>query len=310
MIALAGLAVSGCTFPTFYPYAPRDGRIALDYVVDETKVIAVRAYPPRAPAGTPRTVEALVVAPGGTRRDVEVAFSVCGLSTADAVGVTDLRCFENDALVDALGTGNPIAWDVPSVAFDGCVPYDQVGSWNEPFPGELCQSVVPVLAVATAPDGSVASGANYVSIPVSEVPEHLYIDTDTGVYEMDVEVVTAVGSAADPTLPVTITASGPATPGTVVELEVTIEDPHYNRVAWWVDGGTLDQSGRTLIDRGPDAPGHAFNRWAIPADAPATLTVWVVLTEWQSPFGGEVPEPAAVRTSQPAWAELTLEVSR
>lgn len=281
--------------------------MALDTRVDRPMVLAVRATPPLAPAGTPRVLESLVVDPHGTIDDAEVRYSTCGLSEAVSVGVTDLRCFENPDLVTRLGRGEPGAWDVPPIEFRGCIPFDEVSGWLE-MPGTLCTSIVPVLAVATTAGGEV-QGANYVAIPASEVPEVIQVaeEGERDVTEVPTNQMQPVGSFGDPALTVTLTADGPAVPGGLVELEVTLEDPHYNRVAWWVTGGTLDQTGRTLVTHTPDGLGHAYNRWTLPDDPDGPLTVWVVLTEWFESWG-VIPDVAVVAVSQPAWAELTLEV--
>jgi hypothetical protein len=299
---------AACRFPTFEPVFEQYGMIAQDYRVDRLQVLAVHAQPPLAVAGTPRTVEALVVAPGGTRHDARVVFSVCGLLDVGSVGVSDLRCFENDALVDRIGAGNPVAWDVPDISFPECVPFDVLGTPDRD-PGENCVSVVPVLAIATGSNGAVAAGANTVVVPAMEVPETVSHQwSDTGAVDEDpVTGFTAVTSLADPSLPVTLTASGDVRPGARVDLEVTLEDTHYNHVAWWVDGGKLDQSGRTVVVRPPDDPlGHAYNRLIVP-DGAARVTVWVVLTEWFDVYE-DPPNPSNMPVSQPAWTELTLEV--
>jgi hypothetical protein len=281
--------------------------MSLDYTVDRMQVIAVRATPPNAPAGTTRTLESLVVDPSGTLEDAAIAYSACGLSETLAVGITDLRCFENPDLVADCGEGDPGTWDVPSIEFRGCIPFDEVTEGGFDMPGTNCASVVPLLATATRDDGEVALGANHVAIAVSEVPEFVRIGIEYGgeteYEEIPTEQIAPVGSRANPLLPVTLTADGT---GPEVELEVTLEDPHYNRVAWWVTGGTLDQSGRTLISRDEDGIGHAWNRWILPDEHDGPLKVWVVLTEWYEPYG-EIPNPVSIPISQPAWAELTLE---
>lgn len=309
MIALP-LVLAGCALPNFDQEFDQYGLIAQDYTVDRLQVLAVRASPPLALPGTPRTVEALVVAPGGTRTDATVTFSVCGLLEVGAVGVSDLRCFENPDLVDAIGEGNPRTWDVPQVSFPECVPFDAVGGFG-PDPGDSCASVVPLLARAETADGQVATGANSVVVPAEEVPEQVsYLWSDTGLPELEPTVnSTVITSFADPTLPVTVTASGLMRPGSEVTLVATVEDRYYNHVAWWVDAGTLTQSGRTLIVE--DVFGHrrAHNTLVLPKEAPDTVMVWIVANDWFASYS-DPPSPSHMPVAQPAWAEVTIEVAR
>ncbi|MEZ4238213.1 MAG: hypothetical protein R3F59_19100 [Myxococcota bacterium] len=138
------------------------------------------------------------------------------------------------------------------------------------------------------------------------MPDTVLLDYGDGPEEMRTDLTTAITSLADPTLPVTITG-GPARPGERIDLEVTIAERRYNHVAWWIDGRDLDQGGRTLVGIDEDGVGHAFNRWIAP-EAPGTYTVWVVVTEWFDSYA-DPPDPSHLPMSQPAWAELALEVT-
>ena len=283
------LALVGCFTLVDDDNQSRFGQLSSDYLVTGTRAVAVRAWPPAAPAGSPRTAEVLVLGPSPE----EVRFDVCGLAPDVATEIVGLACFGIPEEVDRIGVGNPVRWDVPDASYEDCVPFDttDTGEW----PGAWCTSLVPLRATVTTGDGEVSQVANMVVVPDREVP------TDAPGFVVQ----------PDPTLPVTLEVQGEVEAGAEVELLVRFEERGYELAVWWVTAGELLEFGRTRVDLADPVEGRAYNRLRIPADHHGPLQVAVVLQRTDLDDGwvdNDLADDAQRPTTQPGWALTTLEV--
>lgn len=270
---------------------PRFGQLSSDYLVTSTRVLAVRAWPPDAPAGSPRTVEALVLGPEPID---SVRFEVCGLDPDVATRLTDLSCFGIPEEVAEVGVGNPVTWEVPEAHYEDCVPFDTLDTGV--YPGAWCTSQVPLMATVTDATGVVARAANLVVVPDREVPE---------------DAPTFFGIQPDPTLPVALEVSGEVVAGAVVDLRVRFAERGYDLAAWWVTAGELLEFGRTGVDASDPYEMNAYNRLRIPDDHHGPLRIAVVVegTELNDYWvDNDLADDVYHLTTQPGWATLTLEV--
>ncbi|MCB9678646.1 MAG: hypothetical protein H6737_26320 [Alphaproteobacteria bacterium] len=224
------------------------GNRALDYHLDRTRVLAVRATPIGAIAGEPRTIEALVMGPHAVER---LDVSACGLRDDSLTYIWGMECFSNEELVTPLGDALPLVWETPDLSALPC-GQDTADTGFEPY--NECEIQIPVLVRAhTAED--IGYGGVYVHMWTREA-------RSTGVER--------------PEPPHALEVVGEARPGAEVELVWRIGPSRYDYFQWWIDAGTLRSTGRTGLYVDSPQGNETRNRLVIPDDFTGTLRVAVV----------------------------------
>jgi hypothetical protein len=247
---------------------------ALDYQVDRPRVIGVSIDPPVLAHGLPVTVDALIVAPLGWGAPT-VDLSLCGLRDDIPVDVYNLGCFSQPDLVTPIGDALPLRWEPPDLSGVDC--------GGEP----ACVSQVPLLVHATwadEPEGSVPT----------EAYGELQVFLATQAADPDAELPTSLVDA-----PRTLTVRGDTRPGAEVTLDYRISARPDGNFRWFVDGGTLLDTGRTTVLRFDAGDALTQNRLQIPADWSGPLRVFVVTQSMAAQMG---------LAGDQTWTSVTLEV--
>lgn len=254
-----------CTFAlgcVLFPYEDPLVYQSLDYRVDRPRVLALDVSPPTLVSGVPVTLDALVMDP--TRSTpTDVTWRTCGLRTDAWVRVWSLQCFTDDAEVSLLASGLPGTWTPPT--FDIAPDTATWDAWSQ----------VPVLMEARVGDETVRGvfhGALYAddSLFHGDPPDSIH------------------GT------PLTVTFGEVA--GGQVEVTAWFGSPAESVIfRWYVDDGTLLDTGRTLSWGERDGGVYSVNRWVLPDGAgPWRVAVVVSGSEVSgvrdSDTGGITPE--------------------
>lgn len=259
-IALLGLAlcVAGCAPP-----------LPDRAVVDDLRVLGVRAEPPEAAPGATVTFDALVADPKGEGRALSWVWAICNPGDGGVGSCGD------PANVLALGTGMTATWTVPGDALAGLDPQSALAG--------LDFYVVLGVEVADFEDPSVETPHDVafkrVRISINGAPNENPVLTDF-----------TVGGLSAPGAPIVVA------PETEVELvarpssgsqeayfqpggEQAIEEARYT---WLVTSGSVGDA----VSFG-ETDGVGRTRWRLP-EGEESATVWVVLrdgrggTSWAS----------------------------
>lgn len=221
--------------------------VALDYRIDRTVVAAMRVTPRVAPGGVPRTFEALVLSPRPVERR---RWATCGYTVGVAAEVWT-SCYEEPSLVEELGEGATLTWTPPSIGVEGC---DQ----GHTGLGDGCWSTFPLRL--TAED---AEGAGSAVIPLAVLADGEEAWDLPGPVPLTVAVV-----------------EGEPRAGAEILLEAhTLGRDLGQEFRWYVDGGELLGTGRTLPWTVEDGVTTSHNRLRIPADWEGPLRVAVVVDQ-------------------------------
>lgn len=216
---------------------------ALDYRLDRPRLLALALSPTVMTAGQELSFEALILGPGQGELDSAV-WKSCGLGLDGSVSFYDLACFSDDLEVEEIATGNPTTWTPPEPG--GC---SDTG-WG-------CYSSFPFLLEASF-GGQELRGAFFAQLHSS------------------VEQVDAAPSWR--ALPLTLTA-GEARDG-VMSLEAWLgAEADGMSFRWYVDDGTLLDTGRTTIQGTRDGGMYTTNRWELPAGEGPWRVVVVVSSD-------------------------------
>lgn len=256
--------------------------LILDPHTDRPRMLAARVDPPFVVAGQSITVDALFLGPTEV---TSVRSAVCGLSDEVAVEVRGLTCFTEADLVQQVATGLPFRWQVPLLP--GISREDCDGGDSGLLVSQECVSRVPLRLDATFADGEVAYGS--LLLPILLLPDG----------------VTAGERAVLADHPMRVSATGPTAPGSEVALEAAILGPVdevlWQDFRWYVDGGTLRDTGRTTAQS--VSYGHVLtrNRLVIPDDWSGPLRI-VVVAE------GDLGTTNPAYVGDMAWVVHTIDV--
>jgi hypothetical protein len=218
---------------------------ALDYVAAEPRVLGVRADPPWFVSGEEIVFDALVFGPdgpGGT-----AALSVCGLHSDVRAQIDDVSCFADESEVAELGTVPGLAWTPPALTFecdDGDTTY---------FDSE-CATRVQFLATPEG-DGRLSSFGAAIEKDPHALPDSLAAIVDSP------PVVALDASEGDDGVLLTATFR---VGGLAKFLSVAPDVPLESQLVafrWTVTGGTLEETGRTLVDEVDGDTLTSVNTW-------------------------------------------------
>jgi hypothetical protein len=263
--ALVGVAA--CT-------EPLDQRLA---IVDEPRVLAIRAEPAEAKPGAQVAYRALVAGPAGPVAEVP-AWSFCTAPkppTED--NVVSAACIATDSLVD-LGTSAEVSAVLPS---DGCLrfgPDTPPGGYRPRDPDGTGGYYQPVRADVV---DDIAFGLSRITCKLPSAPTEVARDYDVHYVAnanpvLDPVVLASVPANAD----VTLTASWPAESA---ELYLhydalspkLVESREAMRVSWYATAGTLQVDASAV---GEDETATSVSTtWHTPATGEAWL--WLVLRD-------------------------------
>ncbi|MFH1470022.1 MAG: hypothetical protein ABIO70_36895 [Pseudomonadota bacterium] len=284
VLGLFALLALGCQL---FPWSDQVIYGALDYRIDRPRLLALAVDPPVLRSDLPVTFEALALAPGGARAGGGV-WQTCGLSQDDWTMVWGLTCFTEGVDVSTLASGNPAAWTPP--AFD--IACDTGGGGD--FWGQPCGHFLPFLYQVDL-GGRVVRGTFSANVSAEEVEEPPTSLRHT---------------------PLQVTAGEPV--DGEVALEAWIGAPYDSlSFRWYVDDGTLLDTGRTAVQGQRDDGTWSANRWVLPT-APGSYRAVVVVSGadgWSAEVKVDTapPDTAPPGWSWPeavdmTWALLTVEV--
>jgi hypothetical protein len=247
---------------------------ALDYRIDRPRLLALAVNPPVMRAGQEVSMEALVLAPGGLQAS-EGSWKTCGLNQGGWTSIWGLECFAEDADVSSIAEGTPTTWVPPRSGLEceeGGYGYDDYWYyWKD------CAHSLPFLYEVEL-GGETVRGTfgGYLSDDPLE-PRNL----PTSLREIPLEL----------------------TVGEPVDGEVLLEawlgsEQQYARFRWYVDDGTLLDTGRTAVHGTRDGGSWSDNRWVLPEE-PGSYRVVVVMA--RSDVWGELAAPVDSGPKDTAW---------
>lgn len=209
-------------------------------------------------SGTEVTFDALVFGPDGPGGSAML--SVCGLDPEVRADISDVSCFADRSRVTELGEVPGLAWTPPALSFD-CEEGDTVEF------GGACSTRVVMLATPDT-DGRLASFGASIGADAAAVGKPLVALADSPpVIELE---ATEVDGAV--LLTTTVELGGLAElVGVVPDSSL---DPYALAFRWTVTGGTLDETGRTLLDSADGTTVTSVNTWH-PEGAGAQVAVVV-----------------------------------
>lgn len=235
-------------------------------IVDDLRVLGVRAEPPEAAPGATVAFDALVADPSGDGRAISYAWAIC--SPGDG-GVG--RCGD-PANILALGSGLTATWTVPVDALSeldeesarmGIDVFVVLGIEVRDFDDPSIETPHDVAFKRVRISTNPAPNANPVlasfTVAGQSAPGAVTVATDA---EHDLEARPGIGARENYVL-----ASGAE----------AVEEARYT---WLITTGSVgDAVSYGEVDANGDAVGRTL--WGLPAgaDAPATATVWVVLRD-------------------------------
>jgi hypothetical protein len=262
----------GClSFPS------QQAAMALDYVIDRPRVVAIRITPPLLVHGTPVTVDALVLAPGEAH---VVSADICGLGRDLPTVVTEDACFRQPELAEHLADQVPFTWDPPDLSTVICPErIDTGGPYSSDTAWYGCASLVPLMITAKQGE-DLAYGRVDAMLPVG----------NHGAIPAGIDAA-----------PHTLDVAGEQVAGGEVQLTYTIDaQPDQNGFRWYVDGGVLLGTGRTAMATWDGTTAVTRNTLQIPDDWHGPLRVAVV-TVASDAF--ELGHPGDV-----TWSVITLDI--
>lgn len=225
-------------------------------LVQELRILAVKAEPPEAPPGTVVTMSALIADPTGAGRALRRTWAIC---TPNDSGVGSCG---DPTRVTLLGTGETASWTIPQSALAGL-------SFDEAVQG---RDVYLVLAVQ--PEDAAGADA-----PHDEAFKRIRVSTNPSPNHNPRIASLAVdgGAAAVPagtSLPVVVTASnGAAESWSEPNGTSGVEDVRFT---WSISAGSVADDVSYAIP----ATAPVDNRWKLPSSsAGGDATLWVVLRD-------------------------------
>ena len=229
-----------------------EGVLALDYEIDRTRVVAIRALPLSVLHPRPVTVDALVLAPRPIDR---VEASICGLREDVRVEIgSDATCFSNPDLVEPIATELPFRWRPPDLSHLDC---DEAAEDTGPFVTDGCVSEVPLKIDAWA-DGDRGSAVLEVPIRLYSGPERPPTPLVEAWRELEVRGEPRRGGEL----------------GLVFKIESEAELLSFR---WYIDQGELYRTGRTITQRKVGNVHTTVNRLTVPTTWIGPLRIAVVV---------------------------------
>jgi hypothetical protein len=249
---------------------------ALDYRIDRPRVLALNVYPPAFLTGLPVELEALVLGPDGSEA-IHGSWKTCGLEEDQPTAVWDLDCFGQDEGVEAIGEGIPGFWTPPSLDLD-C---DALDTGSYAWLG--CSLTLPFVLQARL-DGQMVRGSFTGSIH-------------------DIEGIEVPASFRDVAL---VLAPSPIKDGQV-DVEATFGRACDTAVfRWYVDGGTLLDTGRTAIQGVQGNSVWSRNRWILP-EGKGPFRIAVVISSYEAMGCETFKESFTTDVANMNWAVITVE---
>lgn len=266
--ALAGcaLAALGCLS------LPSDDAVvyqALDYRLDRPRLLAIAASPTALTEGRETTLEALVLGPGGAQAS-EATWKTCGLGLERPATFYDLACFSDDLDVSVIASGLPASWTPP--APPAC-----------PDTGG-CYPIFPFLLEARL-DGETVRGAFFATVHGADE----VVDTAPSWRSLSLELSAAAAEDG------------------VVALEARLGlEAEAATFRWYVDDGTLLDTGRTSVQRAEEGAVISTNRWVLPEGEGPWRVVVVVssLEAWSADTGIAWLPDGPGEADWLAWSEI------
>lgn len=270
---VAGLA--GCLQS---PWADAIIYQSLDYRIDRPRILAINAIPPLFEGGRPVELEAFALGPKGETTK-EALWKTCGLDEDQWISLYSLDCFREEDRVQEIAKGNPTVWTPPVLDF----PCDQ-DAFNE------CVSAVPVVlelemeeqlvrgsfeARILGPDAAIQTN---VPLTLSAADLELTVGSITG---NEVDLIARIGLGVD-------------------------FDPVFR---WYVDDGTLLETGRTAAMEGDLFHTRSENRWILP-DRGGPWRVAVVVSAFDGLYSKDQEDSTVFSGPNMAWDLIVVEEPR
>ncbi|MEN0062467.1 MAG: hypothetical protein AAGA48_09975 [Myxococcota bacterium] len=256
---------------------------AFDYVIDRTRLVALRVAPAVVPDGGSLTLDALVLSPFET---APIRLQACGLDadTVTPIRVTDPSCFSVPELVTDLGVA-PATLQAPG--FEALSDRASCAFVADQGLPETCRLTFPLLAMVQGTDAEARASEPFdviVGLPAPVEPLLTEADLSLGVPET-------------------------APSGTMVNLDIIWSPKRESailsaEVTWYVDVGRLERLRVTRLESGPSG-WWASNQLRIPSDADGPLRVAVVVDVAIAQVGSVEPFDRRER----AWRVETIEVT-
>lgn len=238
-------------------------------VVDDLRVLGVRAEPPEARPGTTVSFDALVADPTGEGRSLSRVWAICN------PGDGGIGSCGDPANVLALGTGLTATWTVPGDALEGLDPPSALAG----------RDVYVVLGVEVAGVDDLS-----VEVPHDVAFKRVRVSTNGAPNANPVLAELTVGGSAAQEAPLSVASA--------VELELVARPSSGSQESYFLPGGTqaVEEARYTwLVTAGSvgdavsygETDGVGRTRWRLPEGA-AAATMWVVLrdgrggTSWAS----------------------------
>lgn len=251
MLVLAALAAAGCS-----------DKLPSRALVDDLRVLAVRADPPEAAPGMTVTFDGLVGDPEVPARPVRRGWAIC---TPGDGGVA--TCGDPTRVV-VLGTGLRVTWTVP----------DDFLTELDPEDAETGRDVFVVLGIELEmEEGKPGPGEHDVAFKRIRISTHPAPNTNPLI-----ESLTLDGRSADGHLPVDVDerlelavrpVAGAAETYIGPDGEEKVEELRYT---WLVTGGSIGDP----VTWGEGEDGVSVTDWKLPDDRdPPHQTLWVVLRD-------------------------------
>ncbi len=225
---------------------------ALDYTIDRPRLLGMRVDPPLLSPGVEVTLDALFVAPRGQQASA-AAWSTCGLGNKDPVTVQTLECFSDGDDVEVIYDGALPALYTPNPRPDA----DCAGDTGVDF--RDCVHSLPLLVASdfAVDESEPTRGVSQVEFYLEEWDDSRSLPVSAGTLER------------------ALTLEGVAGAGAEVALRYSVPADLRNATfRWYVDGGTLLDTGETSVrewspPEGPNEKGVSVttNRWVLPEEA-------------------------------------------
>ena len=256
--AAIGMLAAGCSQP-----------LPDRALVDDLRVLGIRAEPPEAAPGDMVVLDALIADPHASRREVRVAWAIC------TPGEGGVGTCGDPARVTPLGTSMQATWTVAPDLLDDA---------DDPETG---RDVYVVFGVETDPLDDEVEAPHDVAFKRIRVSTSASPNANPRIERFEVEGRLAGSGAIDVVPDSSLSLDVRALPEareTYVRSDGG-EQREDARYSWWMTGESVESSVTYGDDRGVSA-----NRWRIPADAARSphATIWVVLrdgrggTDWAS----------------------------
>lgn len=237
-------------------------------LVDDLRILGIRAEPPEAAPGATVALDALIADPQAAQRDVRVAWAIC------TPGEGGVGTCGDPSRVTPLGTSMQATWTVTPDLLDDAA---------DPAAG---RDVYVVFGVEADPVGGEVEAPHDVAFKRIRISTAAVPNANPRIEQFEVAGSVAGSAALDVAGGTELALDVRAAPDAretfrQADGRDALEDARYS---WWMTGASVESSVTYGDDRGV-----SVNRWRLPAGAEAThATIWVVLrdgrggTDWAS----------------------------